>query len=267
MVVYVEYAFLENFVLDGALLVLALKAAKTPVRWAKLLLAAAFGGIFALLFPLLILPNFAAFLLKTAAALLLCVTAFPRIKTRVERGKFLLALSCFFAFTFCFGGALIALNAKGAFVFLGFAVGFVFALDFIKKLYKKRATEKFVYDCAIAYKQRRVSVLAFYDSGNFASYKGKPVHFLSPEIGFEIWEEELWQKGCEELCISTLAGEKKCKVFRGDLEVQEKEGATLLQGAYFALSANMLSRGYKLLLNSRAFEGEGVKTRQRGEKR
>ena len=76
----------------------------------------------------------------------------------------------------------------------------------------------------------------------------------------------MWQKGGEELCISTLAGEKKCKVFRGDLEVKEKEGVTLLKGAYFALSANMLSRGYKLLLNSRAFEGEGVKTQPRGEK-
>jgi hypothetical protein len=265
MVVYVEYAFLENFVLDGVLLFLALKATKTPVKWRKLLLAAAFGGIFALVFPLLILPNFATLFIKTAAALLLCLIAFPSVKTRVERGKFLCAVACFFAFTFCFGGALIALNAKGAFIVLGFAVAFVFALGFIKKLYQKRAIEKFVYDCAIAYKQRSVSVLAFFDSGNFASYKGKPVHFLSPEIGFEIWEEEVWQKG-EELCISTLAGEKKCKVFRGDLEVKEKESATLLKGAYFALSTNMLSRGYKLLLNSRVFEENGVKTQQRGEK-
>ena len=265
MVVYVEYAFLENFVLDGALLVRALKATKTPVKWRKLVLAAAFGGIFALVFPLLILPNFATLLIKTATALLLCLIAFPSVKTRVERGKFLCAVTCFFAFTFCFGGALIALNARGAFIFLGFAVAFVFALGFLKKLYQKRAIEKFVYDCAIAYKQRVVSVSAFYDSGNFASYKGKPVHFLSPEIGFEIWEEEVWQKG-EERCISTLAREKKCKVFRGDLEVKEKEGATVLKGAYFALSANMLSRGYKLLLNSRVFEENGVKTQQRGEK-
>ena len=266
MVVYVENAFLENFVLDGALLFLALKATKTPVKWRKLVLAAAFGGIFALVFPLLILPNFATLFIKTATALLLCLIALPSVKTRAERGKFLCAVACFFAFTFCFGGVLIALNARGAFIVLGFAVAFVFALGFLKKLYQKRATEKFVYDCAIAYKQRSVSVLAFFDSGNFASFKGKPVHFLSPEIGFEIWEDELWQKGGEELCISTLAGEKKCKVFRGDLEVKEKECATVLKGAYFALSTNMLSRGYKLLLNSRAFEENGVKTQQRGEK-
>ena len=254
MTVYIEYAFLENFLLDGALLYLALKAGKISVRAGRLALSATLGGIFAILFPLLSLPVFLAFLLKSAVAVLLCVCAYPKGKIATNFRNFALVLACFFAFTFAFGGALIALNITGAFVGLGFCVLGVFALGFIKMLYQKRAVEKFVYCCEIACKQRAVRVFAFYDSGNFASYKGSAVHFLSPEIYFELFKEEYLETRLEKIVISTLSGEKALPVFQGDLRIREKGVELLIKGAYFALSTNMLSRGYKLLLNSKVFE-------------
>ncbi len=258
MTVYIEYAFIENFLLDGALLYLALRAGKAPVKAGKLVLSATLGGMFAILFPLLILPVFWAFFLKTAVAVLLCVCAYANGKITKKLGNFLLVLGCFFAFTFAFGGALIALNITGAFIGLGFCVLGVFALGFIKTLYKKRAVEKFVYPCEIACKQRTVRVFAFYDSGNFASYKGRAVHFLSPEIYFELFKDEYLENCLEKIVISTLSGEKVLSVFRGDLRIREKGVELLIEGAYFALSTNMLSRGYKLLLNSKVFEGKGA---------
>ena len=53
MEIYVEYAFLENFLFDYVLLRLAFYAAKIKVKKKKLVLSAACGGVFALLFPLL----------------------------------------------------------------------------------------------------------------------------------------------------------------------------------------------------------------------
>lgn len=254
MSVYIEYAFLENFLLDGALLYLALKAGKTRVKAGKLAFSASLGGVFAVVFPLLILPVFLAFLLKSAMAILLCFCAYPNGKIEKNLSNFLLILACFFAFTFAFGGALIALEVTEAFVGLGVCVLGVFSLGFIKMLYKKRAVEKFVYDCEIACKQRAVRVFAFYDSGNFASYKGKAVHFLSPEVYIELFQEECLEKRLEKIVISTLSGEKTLSVFQGDLRISEKGEKLWIKGAYFAVSANMLSRGYKLLLNSKVFE-------------
>ena len=254
MSVYIEYAFLENFLLDGALLYLALKAGKTPVKAGKLALSATLGGIFAVVFPLLILPVFLAFLLKNFVAILLCVCAYTNGKITKNWGNFSLVLGCFFAFTFAFGGALIALNITGAFVGLAFCVLGVFSLGFVKMLYKKRAVEKFVYTCEIACKQRSVRVFAFYDSGNFACYKGRAVHFLSPEVYYELFKEEGFENRLEKMVITTLSGEKSLSVFQGDLRISEKGEKLWIKGAYFAVSANMLSRGYKLLLNSKVFE-------------
>ena len=61
MVVYIEYVFLENFLYDGALLARSLFACKEKIRWGRLLVSAALGGVFALVYPLLELPNFLAF--------------------------------------------------------------------------------------------------------------------------------------------------------------------------------------------------------------
>ena len=56
MEIYIEYAFLENFLYDGGLLALAFFASKEKVRWGRIGLSATLGGVFALLFPFLQLP-------------------------------------------------------------------------------------------------------------------------------------------------------------------------------------------------------------------
>ncbi len=253
MVVYIEYAFAENFLIDYALLYLSLKASKTEIKVKKLLLSAFIGAVFALVFPLLALPQFLAFLLKFSVGALLCVIAFGRIKNKKDGGRYALTAVCFFCFTAFFGGALIALGIDGAFACLGVAIGSVFCLIGIKKFYRKRAREKFIYDCKIAYQQREIRVSAFYDSGNFACFQGAPVCFVSPEIAFEFYEAD----GAEaqaETAITTMSGVKKVRLYQGALEIEEKGKVFRAEKVYFAVSVNMLSREYKLLLHSRIFE-------------
>lgn len=110
MVVYVEYAFLENFLFDGALICLAFCASKAPLRRWRIVFAAACGGFFALLYPILTLPVWGGLTLKISVGFLLCLIAFGRVKTKKEWGRYALSCFLFFFLTFAFGGGLVALQ-------------------------------------------------------------------------------------------------------------------------------------------------------------
>lgn len=273
MVIYIEYALAENFLIDSLLLYLALSSARKRVRWRRLCFAATVGAAFAVVFPLFPLPMPLSYALKFLFALPLCLLAFGRIKGKEERGRYALTCVFFFAYSFALAGALFALSngffANGSgyvipranvlFVLIGSAAFVCFVVAFIKKLWARRAVERLTYPCSIVYKQRRVETLGFFDSGNLATKNGVPVCFLSPDIAYDLRENELWERGErteEGIVVATMSGERYLPVFRGSVEI-EANGKRLKKEVYFAPSTNMLSRGYKILLHSRIFEENG----------
>lgn len=267
MTVYIEYAFVENFLIDGMLLYLSLRALKVNFTWKKLLFSSLVGAIFALVFPLLSLPLFLAYFLKFSVGFLLCLIAFPRIKNKNDVGRYALTCALFFFLSFSLAGAIFALYGNFSFSENGYqmkqtpfvfvfcsAIAFlIFVINFVKKLYKRRAVFRYIYDCAILYNQRRVAIFGFLDSGNRATANGAPVCFLSPEIAFEIWESELLSPHGE-ITIQTLGGEKTLPLFSGDLEIRQDAGIFTRKGVYFAPSAHMVSREYKMLLQANIFD-------------
>ena len=72
MQVYIEYAFIENFLLDSMLLFLAFRSTKTRVRALPAVCAASFGAAFACVFALISVPYAAAFFIKVSAGALMC---------------------------------------------------------------------------------------------------------------------------------------------------------------------------------------------------
>ena len=267
MTVYIEYALVENFLLDGMLLYLSLRALKVNFKWKKLCFSALVGALFALVFPLLSLPVFLAYLLKFAVGFLLCLLAFPRIKNKNDVGRYALSSALFFFLSFSFAGAIFAIysgfsfsengyhieQTPFVFVFCSAIVFFIFVIHLVKKLYQKRTVFRHIYDCAILYNKRRVAILGFLDSGNLATKNGAPVCFLSPEIAFEIWENELLSPHGE-ISIVTLGGEKTLPLFTGDLEIRKNTEIFKRKGVYFAPSAHMVSREYKMLLQANIFD-------------
>lgn len=253
MTVYIEYAFLENFILDFLLLRLSLYAAKEKPRLFKTLYSACLGALFAVVYPLLHLPSVLRTLLKFSSGACMCLLCFQRLKTKNDWGRYAFTLCLFFVLSFCFAGALTFFNASGFYVLLGFGFLCLLAIVFFEKLYEKRAEKRLLYDCTIAYGKRRASLFGFYDSGNLARYNNIPVCFLSPDLFFDVCGEEILQKDmgqvCDELRISTLGGEKTVPLYLGEVYIEKRK----IQ-VYFAPNTNMLNRAYKLLLNSRIFE-------------
>ncbi len=268
MTVYIEYAFFENLLLDGALLWLAFRATKTPLRFWRLLFAATVGGTFALVFPLLYLPLTLRTLLKICMGALLPMLCTKRLTNKKEWGRYGLNTLLFFFFTFFFGGGLTAIgeNFTGkrlpAFVALaGFLLLLGISLVLIEKTYKRRGIYRHIYPCEVIFRDKRQKLSAFYDSGNLATKNALPVCFLSAEIFYDLFEEILFspeegEQMRSELCVSTLSGEKKLSLYKGGLRI-EKEGENLaVDEVYFACATNMISKGYKLILHSRIFDGK-----------
>ena len=85
-----------------------------------------------------------------------------------------------------------------------------------------------------------------------------PVCFVSPALMYDVFLEEILEKGrgqvCDEMEIHTLGGVKKLPLYKGELEIKT-ENDVIKKQVYFASSKNMLSREYSLLLPSVIFQG------------
>lgn len=265
MVIYIEYAFVENFLFDICLLYLSIKTARLPVLPFRIGLSASFGAIFAIVFPLLKLPVFLAYVLKFCVGFLLCLMTQKHIKTKNEWGRDALNVVYFFLYSFLFGGVLTGLfqqffdkKVPSVLVMTGFAVLTVFCAIFIKKAYKRRVLHRYIYESRITYQQKSIEIMAFFDSGNFAIKNGLPVCFLSPNTLYQLIAEEIFKKDTgqvrDEITITTLGGEKTLPLFKGETEIITKDGC-IKKEVYFAMSANMLSRDYEMIFGCYVFEG------------
>ena len=95
-------------------------------------------------------------------------------------------------------------------------------------------------------------VLGYYDTGNCAQKNGVPICFVSPEIVYGLFGDELLKDGgtvCDETEITTLSGSKKTALFQGEIRV-ETLGKTYQNKVYFSPSKNMITREYKVLLHA-----------------
>ena len=263
MVVYVEYAFLQNFFFDGALLCLALSACKAPLRWGKIAFSAFCGGVFAVVYPLLALPDFLGVLLKISVGFLLCLFAFDGLKKKNGWGRYALSVLVFFLLTFTCGGALSALQTALGFsalpktlVIIGFFALCLTLCFVIAKLYQQKRLYTYIFDCKISIKSQEKRLKGYLDSGNLATKNGLPVCFLSPEIFYDFFGEEMllgWGQVRDEIKIVTMSGERVFPVKQGEMEIKTAEKWVKKQ-VYFACGTNMIGREYQILLQARLLD-------------
>lgn len=261
MEIYIEYAFLENFFVDGTLLFLSLVAGKQKIVWRKVFFSAVLGAAFAVAFPLVPLPAVCMQILKFSLPFLLCAVAAEKGK---GRGRYALTVLLFYAFSFAFAGLLT--GVLGAFdveyftleyggILTSIPVGALFAalvafasLCFygVSRLYRLRATHEHILPCEVQGEKGCVCTLGYIDTGNTAQYQGLPVCFITPDLFYDLFG---LNAKCEKTAIRTLAGEKTVvvkKALRVKIGRGKKKG--LLEGAYLSPSAVLIGREYKLLL-------------------
>ena len=179
MNVYVEYAIIDNFVMDYLLLRLAVIGVADKSSVKKRTLGALFGTVFAVYLPIWNVPPFFSVVLKIAVSALMVFFAFEA-ETFVG---YLKRYALFLFFTVILGGMIYAFaGIVGAeydaisnifsggvplFVVLLIGAGAYFvAYSVFSALFRKRTVVPFVRRCVLFLNGRKIIVNGFIDSGN-----------------------------------------------------------------------------------------------------
>jgi len=234
MIVYWEYAFLENCVIDGMLLSLSVKSARGKISVWRIVLASLVGGSEALIFPLLRMPIWCCYLVKFLGGVLIALIA---VKGK-NRKHCMITVASFFLFTFVLGGILTAVYSFFGVDYVEgrgylveripitlllcssglFAVG---AFHAIKKMQKAKLIQRHRYACRLQNGNHSIRCDCFADSGNFLLFHGKPVCVISAVAALALFPDA---KAVGRMAITTVNGKKESLVFQADRLVIECDG-------------------------------------------
>ena len=204
--VYIELIFLDNFIINGLIILFASVLTKTPKKWGRFVCAAAMGGIYACVSAVL---DASSFPVKTAVGLLMCVVAFY-----VRGGKNLIKNICaFYVTTFVFAGAVYAaVLSSGAAVtplfrciLIGIAIGVVLIAVLSRIRQRARLRVQHTIDLVFSHQGRQTAVRAYADTGNLLTepIRGVGVVFVTKAVAQKIFDSETMALLCGKGGVTT----------------------------------------------------------------
>ena len=263
--VYIELVFLDNFIVNLLIVLLASRLTKTPVRWPRFCAAAALGGVYGC-----IAVGFSGWLetvtVKIAAGFTMCLIAYLR---RGEQGfwkntcafwvsSFVLA-GAVYACMLSFGepatiGGAFAVKAPVRIILLGLFVGAVLT-DLLARI-KRRALKREEHSALLALTlgERQINVKAFADSGNLVRdpLSRLNVIFLSRAAAIDLLGHDLFElvsrkspKPTDRLRIVPCATAAGQRLFYGiEIDNAALQGALKGVKAVVCLSQQPISGGF-----------------------
>lgn len=221
MQVYIEYAFLDNMIINYVLLKTATRCSKVRTRFIFLFLSSLLGTVVALILPLVSLPPVILISIK----LLLAVTMVYISGKFINLKAYFITLTFFVLFTFLCGGFLIALFTfagvdynkyfllnNDSVIPIGISVLFIyiaslFVTKVTKIILKERNLKPFLRSCVLIVNGKKFSVKGFIDSGNglYDSRSGLPVIVCSNGL-FEKLKTAGVKKSVSKINFDTVSG-------------------------------------------------------------
>lgn len=203
MSVYLDIAFLINFLFDTEIILLTLLVTSKKIMPYRIVLAGFLGGlegvfVFFPYFEILLIPPI-SFLISF---LLVFISVYPsKLKELFETYIFFLITA------FLFGGIMSFFNLKTIFGLFLILPIYLAIIRVRKEIFKKRTR------VTLCYKGREIEKNALYDSGNTVFYFGKPVIFASKELFLEILGEDFADE--KDLCTVTYGSAGKKGISQG----------------------------------------------------
>ena len=221
MVVYVEYVFIDNFVIDFLLFKTAFAVTGKTVPKIRIVLCSLLGAVFALIYPLITANPLVITAAKILFGLFLTFCA-AKFNSAKDYAGF---TAVFLGLTFLTGGAVIgafyilgldysseysiALMALPVFIFTGAVV------KVVRYLFRKKDAVAFSAVAEISFCGKTVKVNGFFDTGN-ALYNGlSPVIVVSKKAIMPIAGVAL-MKNAAFIRVKTVGGEDKKISFKPD---------------------------------------------------
>jgi len=174
MTIWIEYAIIDNLVINTLLLWFVFRTVKQKAPKWRIFASAVFGTTAALLLPLLTYTGVIAFLIKLFIGAVMVFIVQSKSLTR-----FMLFYLLFFVYTFAFGGAVYGImlmftSTVGAFS-ANISVGALIAIVLvtwkllslcIKFLNLRHSVNNYLRDIVIHYKDEKFCVTSYLDTGN-----------------------------------------------------------------------------------------------------
>lgn len=211
MTVYIEYVFIDNFIIDFLIFKTAFGLSDIPVPVKRLLFSAFLGAAFSVLYPLITENAFILAAVKIIFGLLLTFTAckFNSFKQYIN---FTLL---FFAVTFAFGGAVWGLccllgidpatNLSVGISLLPVYLLYRAVLNLARRIFRKRDASTFYADAEITFGVKSVRIKGLFDTGN-ALYDGlSPVIIVTKNAILSAIDEKTI-RNAKRITVSTVAG-------------------------------------------------------------
>lgn len=258
MTVYIEYALIDNLVIDYLILKATFKISGVSRTKGRLFLSAFFASVVALVFPLI---NSA--LISTILKLLLPITVVASSGSFRSKKEFILSVCLFLGVTFILGG-----SASGIFSFFNIELGsevcvsivilpvylsVKFILRLASILHRKKTFDNFMYFVTIVQNGKAFSLRGFLDTGNGVYDGENPVVFIRKKLAKKLFEQGKITK-VKELEINTVNGCDKKILFNIDgLEIRSDKEKYIYNNVSVCVSDN-IGYNYDLLLHPALFE-------------
>ncbi|MBO7214745.1 MAG: sigma-E processing peptidase SpoIIGA [Clostridia bacterium] len=228
MTVYIEYAFIDNMIINYILLKTATRFALVKTKFLWLLSSALVGTAVAIITPLFSLGNFYLIIIKIALAFLMVALAGKFISVK----KYLFTLILFLLFTFASGGLIIALfsflnvDYESYFILnydsvmpIGVTVLIIYILSsMLLKLsayiVKERDLRPFLRTCVLIINKKRYRVKGFIDSGNglYDFRSGLPVAVCSTALFNKVKGGGI-KKAVSTITFDTVSGRAEMQLY------------------------------------------------------
>lgn len=258
MTVYIEYALIDNLVIDYLILKATFSLMGVARSKGRLFLSALFASVLALIFPLISLSSIA-----TLLKLVMPITVVVISGKFSSKKEFFFCVAIFLSITFAFGG-----SVSGIYSILGIELASEFCvstviipvcfisravLRLVKHFYKRKTFDNFVYLVKVFQGEMSLELKGFLDTGN-GVYDGKnPVVFLRKELAKKLFASGKNTK-VKSIEINTVNGcDKKILFTLERIEILVDNSLYIYNDVCVCVS-DKIGYNYDLLLHPALFE-------------
>lgn len=260
MIVYIEYVLIDNFVIDFLLLKATYSITGCGKGGLRIVLAAMFGAVVALIFPLIEKIPVISVLVKILSGLTLVLLS---VKAKTFRDYYINAL-LFFAFTFLLGGAITGTfgifnipyssEISVALMFIPAYILIRVITAVVKYLYRQKDIAGLVYKTEITFNGKTVILKGFMDTGNGLYNGDSPVVVVDKRTAKELLGDFHGVR-LRRIKVRTASGDSENLAFDIDkIKIYIGDKVNIYSKVTACVSSSGIGDGYQVILHPALME-------------
>jgi stage II sporulation protein GA (sporulation sigma-E factor processing peptidase) len=259
MVVYAEFVFINNLIIDYLLLKASNCVIGLRTCFLRLLFCAFLGAVFATLLPLISRVKGLLFI-KITVGVIMALLSSKSYRVR----SYIYLVVCFFAITFFAVGSVLCVcsilgfknYSIGIYVFSVIPICFVLLLTkrYSKYFYSQKKFNSCVFNCDISVGDLTLKTNGFLDTGNRVFIGQKPVVICNKNISEKLLSVA-FKQGTYALKLTTLGGKSEIQTIKNaTLKIYFNDKWHIYENVALGLSKHSFS--YGLILHSEVLSGD-----------